>query len=183
MNRNHLKCMAAGLMALAYTVPANALESSVGYAGFLLGGNIASTSGSDGDTRPNIGLTLGGKISPEFGLGFYGGFSGQRSSGTFLGLPSGTSTSMTILAGQLNFFAGPLHLGAEAGAAISSWSGNISSVHAGDSTTDFVYGPQGGVDFQLVPNLSLGAELHYLITTADSGVNNLQALAALKVWM
>ena len=69
------------------------------------------------------------------------------------------------------------------GAGINSWSANVSSLHTGSSNTSLVYGPEAGYDFRIASAVSIGAEVHYLMTNADGGANNLQGLASLKVWM
>lgn len=151
-----------------------------GYLGLLAGGN--SSTSAEGNATPTFGLTLGAKLAPSFGLGFLGSYYGQSSSGSLLGLPSGTSMSTLILAGQANYFMGGLHLGGEIGAALSSWSGHISRLYASDNVAAMIYGPEIGYDFLIGKSLSLGAEGHYLISTAASSVNNIQLFAALKFW-
>ena len=91
--------------------------------------------------------------------------------------------STTLLTGQANFFASGFHLGGEIGAGINSWSGGISSLHVGNSSTSLVYGPEAGYDFKIASAVTIGAEVHYLMSNADAGANNLQGLASLKVWM
>jgi hypothetical protein len=88
-----------------------------------------------------------------------------------------------LVLGQLNFFAQGLHIGGEVGPAFSTWSGNISTISAGSSSTALNYGPEVGYDFPLSRRVSLGAEAHYLLTNADGGVNSFQFLGALKVWL
>ena len=152
----------------------------LGYLGLLAGGNKSAS--SETNATPTFGLTLGAKLAPAFGIGFLGSYYGQTSSGSLLGLPTGSSAKTLVLAGQANYFIGGLHLGGEIGTAISSWSGQISKVHTGDSTTSMIYGPEAGYDFIIARSVSLGAEGHYLISTAESAVDNIQVFAALKFW-
>ena len=154
-----------------------------GYAGILFGGNSTTNAPDSNQTTATFGATLGAKIAPEFGLGLFGSYFSQRSFGSFMGLPTGASTSTAVITGQGNFFAGGLHLGAEMGPAISSWSGNISTAHTGNSNTTMVYGPEAGYDFKFTKTMSLGAEAHYLFSSGDASINNVQAFAALKVWL
>ena len=178
----------AGALTSATTARASevsATESSGdrGYAGLLFGGNSTTNSSDPNQTTTTFGATLGAKMTPEFGIGLFGSYYTQRSSGSFMGLPTGASTSTAVITGQANFFAGGLHLGAEAGPAINSWSGNISTAHTGNSNTNMVYGPEAGYDYKFTKTMSLGAEAHYLFSSGDASVNNIQALAALKVWL
>ncbi len=165
------------------TETSTASQGEKGYAGILFGGNSTTNSPGDNQTTTTFGATAGAKLASEFGIGLFGSYYSQKSSGSFLGLPSGASTSTAVITGQGNFFAGGFHFGAEAGPAISSWSGYVSNVNAGDSRTVMVYGPEGGYDYKLSKTASIGAEAHYLLSTGDSSIDNIQFLAALKVWM
>jgi hypothetical protein len=156
------------------------------YVGVLIGGNRSANSDgtvSDTNTDPTIGITAGLKISPRFGIGFFGSRYGLTNTGKFLGLPVGTTTSTTMLLGQGNFYLGGIHLGVEAGSSTSSWNGKIGSLTDGTSNTSMVYGPQGGIDLKLDKTISLGGEFHYLFSTAENVVSNAQALAAVKIWL
>ncbi|MEO5969761.1 MAG: hypothetical protein ABIQ95_07510 [Bdellovibrionia bacterium] len=156
------------------------------YVGALIGGNRNANSNgtiSDTATNPTYGLTAGIKISPRFGIGFFGSRYDLTSSGAFLGLPVGTSTSTTMLLGQGNFFIGGIHVGVEAGPTTSSWDGKIASLHDGSSNTSMVYGPHGGIDMKLDKTITLGGEFHYLFSTAQNVASNAQALAAIKIWL
>ncbi len=138
---------------------------------------------SESNISPTVGLTVGIKLSPRFGIGVLGSRYGMTSSSTILGLPVGTASNTTLLLGQANFILGGFHLGAELGPSINSWDGTISSLNTGTSSSSLVYGPQGGIDFRLDKTISLGGELHYLLSTAKNVVNNIQALAVLKIWL
>lgn len=159
---------------------AKAADEPGSYLGVMFGGN--KTPNTSDSFNPTYGITLGGKISPVIGLGFFGNYFGHDSTGSFLGLPTGSSTRNFVLAGQLNYSIGGLFFGGEAGAAITSWSGNISSIHSGSSDTSFVYGPVAGYDIVINNSISVGAQAHYLVSTTNSGRDNLQVFAALKFW-
>jgi hypothetical protein len=156
------------------------------YAGIMIGGNISTASNgtiTDSSMTPTIALTLGMKMPTNFGFGLFGSYFGRTSSGSFLGLPTGTNTGTTMLLGQGNYYLLGAHLGLEAGVAISSWSGTISSVTSGSSTTSLVYGPNVGYDLKIDKTISLGVEVHYLFSTAQNSVNNVQTLASFKIWL
>jgi len=157
------------------------LDDRPNYLGVLLGVNTPTGEGSS--STATVGATLGSKVVSYFGVGLFGSYSGQTSSGSLLGLPAGTSTSTTLLTGQGNFMMGGFHLGGEIGAGISSWSGAVSTLHAGTSNTALIYGPEAGYDFKLTSAVSLGGEVHYLFSNAEAASKNLQALATLKVWL
>jgi len=152
-----------------------------GYVG-VLGGVNSAVDAPDTRARGTIGLTLGGRMVSGFGLGAFLSYHDQTTTGSLFGLPTGSSASTTILTGQLNFFSGGLHLGAEMGEAFVNWSGAVSNFTAGTSTSGLVYGPEIGYDIPL-SGMSVGAEAHYLIMDVDGGANQLQALVALKVWI
>lgn len=154
--------------------------SPFGYAGVLLGGNGSPS--LEGRLTPTIGLTFGAKLAPALGVAVMGTYYGQMSSGSLLGLPTGAAAKTLTITGQVNYFVGGFHAGGEVGATVSSWSGNLSSIHLGDSANGIVFGPVVGYDLTLGKNLSIGAEGHFLISTVKSGVDNLQAFAALKYW-
>lgn len=156
------------------------------YAGIMIGGNFSTASDgtiSDSSMTPTIALTFGTKMPSNFGFGLYGSYFGRTSSGSFLGLPSGTSTGTTMLLGQGNYYVAGLHLGLEAGVAVSSWSAGISSVTSSNSNTSMVYGPNAGYDLKIDKTISLGVEVHYLFSTAQNSVNNAQTLANFKIWL
>jgi hypothetical protein len=163
----------------------NGNARSTGYFGALIGANIPSgNAGSDNST--NFGLTLGAKVAPYLGLGFYGTYYGQSDSGRVFGLQVGTSSSTFNLAGEINGFFSIFHVGVDVGAQVVSWSANAGNASIGRSNTAMIYGPEAGFDIPLgsaVSHLSLGGEVHYLLTTESQGQNNLQALAAIKFWM
>jgi hypothetical protein len=155
-------------------------EEPSSYFGLVAGGN--STAGAKERATPTFGLTLGSLVAPELGIGFLGTYYGQSSSGTLFGLPTGSSMKTINLTAQLNYFLGGVHLGGQAGVAISSWSGYVSNLHVGNSTTTMILGPSVGYDFKLGRALSLGGEAHYIFNTTEGRANNLQVLAALKFW-
>ncbi|MEO5970125.1 MAG: hypothetical protein ABIQ95_09375, partial [Bdellovibrionia bacterium] len=77
------------------------------YAGILIGGNISTASNgtiTDSTMTPTLALTLGTKMPTNFGFGLFGSYYSRTSSGTFLGLPSGTNTGTTMLLGQGNYY-------------------------------------------------------------------------------
>lgn len=156
-------------------------EDRKGYLGLLLGGDTSSDSDTN-NTKMTEGLTMGAKIIPEFGLGVLLTYRGQTSSGAVLGLPVGVSTHTYTAAAQANFFVGGFHFGGEAGPSITSWSGNISSIHSGSSATSLAYGPEAGFDYKILSALSVGAEAHYLFSSDNNNVNNFEGFVGLKVW-
>jgi hypothetical protein len=156
------------------------------YIGAVLG--VTRASGSDGTLSDatlssTYGLTAGFKLSPRFGLGILASRYGTTSTDTILGLPIGTSSSSTLLLGQLNFIMGGIHFGLEAGKAAQSWDGAISSLTGGTSSSSTVYGPQAGIDFRLDKTITLGLEAHYLFSNAQNVVSNIQALSSIKIWI
>lgn len=151
----------------------------MGYLGILAGGNGANQ--VQENITPTLGVTLGAKIKPWLGVGLFGSYFGQKSSGSLFGLETGTQTHTLVLTGQANIFAGGFHAGAEIGPAFSSWSGKISRLNSGDSTVAMVWGPEAGYDFAIGRSVSLGAEGHYLISTVEGSANNVQLFAALKL--
>lgn len=184
---------ALALASLTVTMPAFALDedgesvanvsdvsSERGYLGALLGG--AMPTATNANTNGAAGGTVGVKLSNDVGLGVMGLWYGESSEQSFLGLPVGTQSSTFFLGLQANLFLGGFHIGGEVGPAISSWEGNVSSIHAGTSETSLAYGPHAGFDFRLSKAVSLGAEAHYLFTEAEGGNDSVQALAALKIW-
>lgn len=154
-----------------------------GYAGLLVGGNT-TTNESKNNITPTIGLTLGAKMTPSFGIGLFGNYYERNRSSSILSLPVGTSTKTFVVTGQGNFFIGGFHFGGEAGFARSSWEASIGSLQTGGAgSTIFVYGPEAGFDLKLAKTLSIGVEGHYLFSRANSGVSALLAFAGIKVWM
>jgi hypothetical protein len=162
---------------------AGAAEPQNFYVGALAGANLPNGN-SGSNVSPTFGATVGAKLAPNFGIGGFGTYYGQSNSGSFLGLPTGTSTSTFNLAGEANFFAEGFHVGGDIGAAFTSWSGNVGSASLGTSNNSLIYGPEAGFDFPLgAGGLSLGAEAHYLFNNASNSQNNLLLLGALKIWL
>lgn len=153
-----------------------------GYVGFVGGASSLNNNNADVRAKPSVGVTLGAKMDEHVGIGFFGNYFGQTASGGTLGLPDGTDTDIFVTTGQLNLWFNNLHVGGEAGAQFNTWTGT-STAAAGNSTTDFVYGPEAGYDYKVSKVVSLGAELHYLFNNTASSRDNMQALAALKFWM
>ena len=169
------------LMSFAHTAHAAVSDEPRGYIGALAGGNRPTE--KNADITPTIGVTLGAKLAPSFGIGLLTTYYWQKSEGTLFGLPAGTSTSTLVVAGQGSYFISGLHLGGEIGAAISTWSGHFSTLEASESKTAMVVGPVIGYDLMVMRSLSIGAEAHYLFTTADNGFDNVQVFAVVKLWM
>jgi hypothetical protein len=161
--------------------PSDSNEYRRSYLGLLLGGDTSNDSDLN-NAKMTFGVTLGSKIIPEFGLGVLLSYRGQTSSGSVLGLPAGVSTNTYTAAAQGNFFLGGFHFGGEVGPSITSWSGNVSSLHTGSSATSLVYGPEAGFDFKIVSALSVGIEAHYLFSSDSNNVNNLEGFVGLKLW-
>ena len=171
------------ILALSCTC-ASAVEKST-YVGGLVGANFANGD-NNSSTDANFGVTVGTKITPagNIGLGFYGTFVGQSNSSSVFGQPVGTSTRTYDLCGEVNGFASVFHFGGDIGMGINSWDANAGNASLGSSQTALIFGPETGFDIPLgTSSLSLGGELHYLFTTADHAPNNLQAMAALKIWL
>ncbi|MEO5969753.1 MAG: hypothetical protein ABIQ95_07470, partial [Bdellovibrionia bacterium] len=93
------------------------------------------------------------------------------------------NTGTTMLLGQGNYYFMGAHFGLEAGVALSSWAGEISTLTAAGSNTSLVYGPVAGYDLKIDKTISLGLEVHYLFSTAQNAVNNVQTLASFKIWL
>lgn len=163
-------------------VEADYNEGRTTYIGVGLGA-AAPTSNVSSGSVPSIGAFLGHKLSPQAGIGLFGGYYGQTSSGSLLGLPALTAASTALLMGQGSFFLGPLHIGAEVGVGVNSWGASLSTIHAGNSVVALTGGPQGGVDLKLSPAATLGLEVHYLMSAATGSANNLLAMATIKGWM
>lgn len=160
-------------------------SGSRAYVGALIGSNVpAGDFGSD--NSPNFGITAGAKVAPALGVGFYGTYYGQENSGSVFGLTTATSSGTLVLAGEINAFFSVFHAGANLGVSTVSWSASAGNASVGQSNTSMVYGPEAGFDIPLGPSashVSVGGEVHYLMTSASEGQSNLQALAALKVWL
>ena len=154
-------------------------DSLPGTIGLHLGVNQPSTNGTLAALA--VGISASGRVLPHLSVGVFAGYSGERTTPTFLTLPDGTQMSLIHLLAQLHFNVGGLHAGIEGGAALRSWGGAVSTLNGGTSSTSVVYGPQGGYDFRISKNFSIGAELHYLIATANPEVNRLLAFVNLKV--
>lgn len=185
IEQRSFKTVLAAALVLASTSAYGASDKN-GYVGALLGTSLANTGGSNSTMtgNSNFGLQVGAKLVPEFGIGFYGTTSGQRNSASVFGLPAGTETRNYALAGEANIFASVFHAGVNLGVGINTWSANIGSAQANSSNTAFIYGPEAGFDIPLGQSMvSLGGEVHYLLTTESEGKNNLQLLGALKMWL
>jgi hypothetical protein len=152
------------------------------YVGALIGANLPNGN-SGSSVSPTFGATVGAKIAPSFGIGAFGTYYGQSNSGSFLGLPTGTSTRTFNVAGEANFFASGFHIGGDIGAAFTSATGNIASASVSSSDNALIYGPEAGFDFPLAPGLTLGGEAHYLFNNSNNSQNNLLLLGALKIWL
>jgi hypothetical protein len=153
------------------------------YVGGLIGANFPNGD-ADSSKGATFGVTVGTKLAHGLGVGFLGTYYGQSNQRTFLGLPAGTSTRTYNLLGQINFFAADIvRIGADVGAMINTWSGNISSLSTGTSSTTLVYGPQASIDIPVIPGLTVGAEAHYLFNHESQNQDNLLLLGAVKVWL
>ncbi len=181
---------AAALVALSASGLAHAADGTAAsgdatqlYVGALVGANFPNGD-ADSSKAAVFGATIGAKVHPSFGVGFLGTIYGQDNTGSFLGLPAGTSTRTYNLLGQLNFFAANvLRVGADAGMMINTWSGNLGSLSGRTSNKTFVYGPQVAIDVPILPVLSVGAEAHYLINHDNGNQNSLLLLGAVKFWL
>lgn len=177
-----IKTSIAALVALSAPLSNLAFaEGGTSYMGVLAGGS--GNTGPTANTTPSFGATIGSKLNPYFGLAFFGNYYGNNSTNDHLGLPDGTSTNTVLLAGQANFFVSAFHIGAEFGPAIQSWSGEVSRNHGGTSATSLVYGPQTGIDMELNDEITLGAEIHYLFSSASDVQDSVLGLAAFKWWL
>lgn len=179
-----MKLLSKTLFLISSLGMATAAWSSPNQGGYLgLGGgvNFPTKAGASGTAM--VALDAGAMANSNIGLGLYASYYGQTSSGSLLGLPSGAATTNYNIAGELNYFIGGMHLGFDVGVGIASWSGNISSVSASSSSTYFIFGPEAGFDISILPFLSIGAEVHALFNNNDSNVDNIQALAIVKVWL
>lgn len=189
MKKYKVSLMLASTMLLfgavnAFAQTERVIQSTVdnkGYVGVLGGANSAT--GATVKTQGSVGLTVGVKPDPNLGLALFGSYFNQDASTGFLGLPDGTSTNIFITTAQGNLWMNSFHVGAEAGAQFNSWTNADSAFQNGTSQTDFVYGPEAGYDYKVSKEVSLGAEVHYLINNSAASRNNMQALAALKFWM
>ncbi len=172
-----------GLAGSAFATEKSFADKST-YVGGLIGESFANGN-SQSSSNMNFGLTVGTRVSPDLGLGIYGTYYGQSDSASVFGRPVGATSLRTYnICGEMNFFASVFHLGGDAGLGISSWEGSIGQNSVGSSRTSFIFGPEAGFDIPLGTSaLSLGGEVHYLFTNDSEGQNNLQALAALKVWL
>ncbi len=157
------------------------VDSNPGYLGALVGINSSLTPGASNATA--IGVTLGYKTLPMWGVGIFASYFGQTTTSTFLGLPSNTAMSVITTAAQLNYFIRGLHLGIEAGISIRTWSGALSSLLSGNATTNFVPGFNFGYDYYISRNLTIGAEAHIFLPTTSSEAGSIQAFGVLKVWL
>ncbi len=155
-------------------------KTLTGYLGGLLGGNFPVESNST--LRPAAGVTVGANLVDHFGFGLLATYFGQKTTGKFLGLPTGTSTGTLFIAGQAHYVFNGFHLGGEVGPAFSFWSSNVSTMQASSSKSFVLFGPEAGYDFVIAKHFSVGAELHYLISSEKSAAQNLQAFAAFKLW-
>lgn len=154
-----------------------------GYLGVLVGANVPTGAGV-GPTA-SVAVTLGSRVGSFFGVGIFGSYFGQSSTGPYLGIPSSTEMSVALVTAQGNFFLGALHLGAEVGASIRSWSGAASTLVGGTATssTTLIVGINAGYDHKISRNLSLGIEAHTFFPGAATEANTSQVFAVVKVWL
>jgi|GEM_PF-3556936 len=150
---------------------------------FYLGGLVGGSDLGSGNSDTNYGLTLGGKWGDVVGLGFYGTYARTTGTADNFGLPTGTNVRAFRLLGEFNVFLAWLHVGVDIGAAINTWAQVPGDVNASTSETQMIVGPQAGIDIPIAGPLSIGAEAHYLVSTAEFEDNELQAMAALKLWL
>ena len=151
------------------------------YAGALVGANLPS--GNFGTSvSPIYGLTLGAKLSPLFGIGILGTYNGQRSTGNFLGISTGSQTSRIVLAGEGNIYYSIAHLGFDLGVEINSSSANVGSVSTGTSSTGLIFGPKIGIDVPVGSVFSIGAQGHYFFTSLENSQGNWVFAGNIKFW-
>lgn len=151
------------------------------YLGAMLGFNSADASSVNAAT--SLGATVGTKINSLIGLGLFGSYSGTKTSGPYLGLPSETDFSITVLTVQGNAYLGGFHAGAELGSMIRSWSGIRSTVTGGTSDTSMLIGINTGYDYKVSRALSVGAEIHYFIPFGSNQSKLIQGFAGVKIWI
>ncbi|MBI2712539.1 MAG: hypothetical protein HYX41_06785 [Bdellovibrio sp.] len=159
------------------------VDTLPGWIGAMVGANIPATSGVS--PTATAAVTLGSRLGSVFGVGIFGSYYGESSTGPYLGLPSSTAMSVVLLTAQASLFFGGLHFGAETGAAIRSWSGVASTLVGGtaSSSTTLIIGIHGGYDYKLSRNLSLGVDGHYFFPGAATEANTAQVLGVVKVWL
>lgn len=152
------------------------------FVGALVGANFP-TGNLGTNVSPIYGITAGAKIAPLFGVGFFGTYHGQTSTGSILNLNAGATTARFVLTGQADLYLSVFHVGINAGAEIHSWAIGAGPSVLGTTNTGFVFGPEAGFDIPLSPMVSVGAEVHYLLTTLQSAQGNMVAAANVKVWL
>jgi len=183
-NKLLIKLFSTALI-LAGTTAYAALDKQ-SYVGVLAGTNLGNVGYSNSTTKAdlNLGLNAGAKVIPELGLGFYGTYFGQNNSGSVLGINTERATRTWYLAAEINLFASIFHVGADLGLGINTRSSEFGSISSSSSNTAFIYGPEAGFDIPLgKTQVSLGGEVHYILTTEDEGRNNLQLFGSVKVWL
>lgn len=155
-----------------------------GYLGVLGGASYFDPENLSRGSDVIFGLTAGTRTDSNVGIGFYGTYFNDSTSSSILGIPAGTRTTTYYLTGQLDLFASVFHFGANAGVGIDTWNASVGGANIGNTRSMFIYGPEAGFDFPIGNSpVSLGAEVHYLINHESDARNNLQAMAALKIWM
>lgn len=160
----------------------NPREGKRFYLGALVGANFP-TGAYGSDVNPIVGITLGAKLVPMFSIGFYGAYNGQVSRGNFLGIYPGSLTGRFTLTGQADIHISVFHIGMNFGAQVYYWQASSAPAVLGTSTTGFVFGPEVGFDIPLGSFLSLGAEVHYLVTSLLNGEGSVMGAANVKIWL
>lgn len=159
-----------------------------GYLGVLLGPTFPDP---DFGTRFTLGAHGGFKLHPYIGLGGYFTYSslGSQTGSVNVGPITGTGTVSAknyILAVEPNFFPlgdNSLYIGGKVGVSVLSATteADIAGIPIpgapSTSTAYFAFGPAVGYRYAILPNLALGAEVNYLITTTP--VEKLKLLNAL----
>ena len=190
--RSKFSILLAGLALVAFSaVPAAFADSGAdagSYAGVLLGPSFVNQGLG---TQFAIGGHVGTKLSPIFGLGFYGTYESLGSGSASDGVNSvSASLSEVILAAEPNFFVlgdDSLYVGAKIGVGLTSGSlsANINGVSASGSgtQTNFAVGPAVGYNLKLNPNWSVNAEVNSIwVTTSGSALNLTNILFGASYW-
>jgi hypothetical protein len=132
-----------------------------------------------GATIPNVGDTVatlavegGAKLTSYAGVGLHASYAQKKTELV-------TARQYNVLA-QGDLYLSVLHAGVNAGlGVVSVGQDGVPS----QNTTSLVYGPEAGFDVPLADKcpVSIGAEVHYLLSTADNAPKNVQTLASLKL--
>lgn len=165
------------IVAFLFSLNSNAsgLEDRQGWAGGLVG--ISVPDADNTSSRLGYGVTAGAKLGSELGLSGYFLYSGKEE--------SGVDANYSLFGVQ-----GSYHFEGEAAGAFFGARVGISKIKSGLlETSPTNYGVVGGYDHAMGENLSLGAEVSYMMvgSSDDNGVQidsfgMINFLASLKFW-